>query len=92
MIEIRGQYNTALCYCGEIEDTARQQIQELCDQRPFAGSRIRIMPDVHAGTGCTIGTTMTVTDRVAPSLVGVDIGCGPGSAPRAGRRIWEVTA
>ena len=66
MIEIRGQYNTALCYCDELEDSARQQIQDMCDERLFAGSRIRIMPDVHAGTGCTIGTTMTVTDRAAP--------------------------
>ena len=76
MIEIRGRYNTALCYCGELEETARQQIQDMCDQRLFAGSRIRIMPDVHAGKGCTIGTTMTVTDKAAPNLVGVDIGCG----------------
>lgn len=76
MIEIRGKYNTALCYCDELEDTARQQIQDMCDQRLFMGSLIRIMPDVHAGLGCTIGTTMTVTDKAAPSLVGVDIGCG----------------
>ena len=76
MIKIQGQYNTALCYCSEIEETARQQIQDICDQRLFAGSRIRIMPDVHAGTGCTVGTTMTIIDKVSPSLVGVDIGCG----------------
>lgn len=76
MIEVRGQYNTALCYCDELEETARQQIQDMCDQRLFALSRIRIMPDVHAGAGCTIGTTMTITDKAAPSLVGVDIGCG----------------
>ncbi|MBO6092149.1 MAG: RtcB family protein, partial [Oscillospiraceae bacterium] len=76
MIEIRGQYNTAVCYCDELEETARQQIQDVCDQRIFAGSKIRIMPDVHAGVGCTIGTTMTVEDRAAPNLVGVDIGCG----------------
>jgi len=76
MIEIQGAYNTAVCYCDTMDESARQQIQEMCDERLFAGSRIRIMPDVHAGTGCTIGTTMTVTDRAAPSLVGVDIGCG----------------
>ena len=76
MIEIRGQHNTAVCYTNELEDSARQQIQELCDQRVFAGEKIRIMPDVHAGSGCTIGTTMTITDKAAPSLVGVDIGCG----------------
>ncbi len=76
MIEIRGKWNNAVCYCEELEESARQQIQDMCDQRVFAGSKIRIMPDVHAGTGCTIGTTMTIADRAAPSLVGVDIGCG----------------
>ena len=48
MIEIIGRYNRAICYCDEIEETARQQIQDLCDQRAFVGSKIRIMPDVHA--------------------------------------------
>ena len=76
MIEIKGRYNTATCYCDEIEEAARQQIQDLCDQRVFAGSRIRIMPDVHAGKACTIGTTMTIEDKAVPNLVGVDIGCG----------------
>ena len=76
MIEIQGTYNRAVCYCDELEQTAQRQIQELCDQSIFAGSRIRIMPDVHAGTGCTIGTTMTIEEKAAPSLVGVDIGCG----------------
>ena len=28
------------------------------------------MPDVHAGKGCTIGTTMTMTDKVVPNIVG----------------------
>ena len=76
MLEIRGQFNTAICYCNEIEESARQQIQDVCDQRIFADSKIRIMPDVHAGVGCTIGTTMTITEKAAPNLVGVDIGCG----------------
>ena len=76
VIEIRGRYNTALCYTDALEETARRQILDMCGQRLFAGSRIRIMPDVHAGAGCTVGTTMTVADRVAPGLVGVDIGCG----------------
>ena len=76
MVEIRGKYNTAVCYTDLLDGSARQQIQDMCDQRLFAGSKLRIMPDVHAGAGCTIGTTMTITDRAAPSLVGVDIGCG----------------
>ena len=76
MMEIIGRHNRAICYCDEIEETARQQIRDLCDQRAFAGSKIRIMPDVHAGVSCTIGTTMTIGDRAVPNLVGVDIGCG----------------
>lgn len=76
MIAIRGTYNTAKCFCKTLEPQARQQIQEVCDQRAFADSNIRIMPDVHAGVGCTIGTTMTLTDKVVPGMVGVDIGCG----------------
>ena len=87
MIEIRGRYNTALCYCDEMDDTARQQIQEMCDQRVFAGSKIRIMPDVHAGSSCTIGTTMTIGDRAVPNLVGVDIGCGMETIVLEKRRI-----
>lgn len=76
MIAIRGAHNTAKCFCKTLEPQARQQIQEVCDQRAFADSKIRIMPDVHAGVGCTIGTTMTLTDKVVPGMVGVDIGCG----------------
>ena len=76
MIAIRGTYNTAKCFCKTLEAQARQQIQQVCDQRAFADSKIRIMPDVHAGVGCTIGTTMTLTDKVVPGMVGVDIGCG----------------
>ena len=76
MIEIIGQYNKAICYTGELEPTAARQIQAVCDQKAFADCKIRIMPDVHAGMGCTIGTTMTITDKVVPGMVGVDIGCG----------------
>lgn len=76
MIEIKGKFNTAICFADQIEDGAREQLASLCDMEAFASSKIRIMPDVHAGKGCTIGTTMTVTDKIVPSMVGVDIGCG----------------
>ena len=76
MIEIRGRFNTALCYTNDIEDTAYSQIESVCNEAAFKSSKIRIMPDVHAGKGCTIGTTMTITDKVVPTMVGVDIGCG----------------
>ena len=76
MIEIKGKYNTAICYTSILEDVAKEQIQVVCDQIEFADCKLRIMPDVHAGKGCTIGTTMTITDKVVPGMVGVDIGCG----------------
>lgn len=76
MIRIKGLYNEAICYTDELEPTARAQILAVCDRPEFADSKIRIMPDVHAGMGCTIGTTMTVHDKIVPGMVGVDIGCG----------------
>ena len=76
MLEIKGKINTAICYATVIEDEAKEQIRRMCDYELTENSRIRIMPDVHAGKGCTIGTTMTVKDKVCPNIVGVDIGCG----------------
>lgn len=76
MIEITGKYNTALVYTDNLEPSAAGQIKAFCDMEYSCGSKIRIMPDVHAGKGCTIGTTMTVTDKIVPNIVGVDIGCG----------------
>ncbi|MBO4360414.1 MAG: RtcB family protein [Eubacteriaceae bacterium] len=76
MLEIKGTYNTAVCFATIIEDQAVEQIRRMCDHEFTEGSVIRIMPDVHSGTGCTIGTTMTVTGKVVPNIVGVDIGCG----------------
>lgn len=76
MIEIKGKYNTAKVFTDNIDKTAAEQILELCNQEFVTGSLIRIMPDTHAGAGCTIGTTMTIKDKIVPNLVGVDIGCG----------------
>jgi RNA-splicing ligase RtcB len=76
VITITGDCNTAKIYTDNLESSAEGQIKKLLDQRFVEGSRIRIMPDVHAGAGCAIGTTMTITDKVVPNLVGVDIGCG----------------
>lgn len=76
MIEIKGKYNTAIVFTDNIEEGAVKQIETLCNQEFVQGSKIRIMPDVHSGAGCTIGTTMTIKDKVVPNLVGVDIGCG----------------
>jgi len=76
MMELKGKYNSAKVFTNNVEATAQGQIIELCNQPEYKDSKIRIMPDTHAGAGCTIGTTMTITDKVCPNLVGVDIGCG----------------
>lgn len=75
-IEIKGSVNTAICYASVVEDEAIEQIRRMCNYSMSEGCRIRIMPDVHYGKGCTIGTTMTIQDKVVPNVVGVDIGCG----------------
>lgn len=76
MIELQGKYNTAKIFTDVIDDASVSQVLLLLNQEFVQGSRIRMMPDIHAGTGCTIGTTMTITDKIVPNLVGVDIGCG----------------
>ncbi|MBO4399165.1 MAG: RtcB family protein, partial [Lachnospiraceae bacterium] len=76
MFEIKGKVNTAICYARVVEEEAIDQIRRMCDYEVTEGSKIRIMPDVHAGKGCTIGTTMTINDKAVPNVVGVDIGCG----------------
>lgn len=76
MIELSGKYNSAKIFTDIIEPDAISQIITLCSQEISKDSKIRIMPDVHAGTGCTIGTSMTIKDKAVPNMVGVDIGCG----------------
>lgn len=76
MFEIRGKVATAICYATVVEEEAIEQIRRMCDYEFTEHAKIRIMPDVHAGKGCTIGTTMTIHDKVVPNIVGVDIGCG----------------
>ena len=76
MFELKGKYAEAKVFTDDIEEAALAQIMNLLNQ-PFAkDANLRFMPDVHAGKGCTIGTTMRITDMVCPNLVGVDIGCG----------------
>lgn len=76
MITIQGKCNSANVYASIIDDTTKEQIQQICNQSAFANSKIRIMADCHAGSGCVIGTTMTIEDKVVPNIVGVDIACG----------------
>lgn len=76
MLEVTGKYNSAKIFTDVVDQTSIAQVVALCNQEFTAGSRIRLMPDIHAGAGCTVGTTMTIQDKVVPNLVGVDIGCG----------------
>ena len=76
MFEIKGTVATAVCYAKVVEEEAIEQIRRMCDYALTENSNVRIMPDVHAGKGCTIGTTMTIVDKACPNVVGVDIGCG----------------
>ena len=75
MIELQGKYNIAKIFTDNIENEAISQVIDLCNQEFVKDSKIRIMPDCHSGAGCTIGTTITIRDKVVPSLVGYDIGC-----------------
>ena len=76
MIELQGKYNTAKVFTDTVDNACISQIIELLNQPMAEGETIRMMPDCHAGSGCTVGTTMTVSDKIIPSIVGVDIGCG----------------
>ena len=76
MIELTGKYASCKVFTEVIDQTAIAQLINLLNQPMAEGQSVRVMPDVHAGKGCTIGTTMTITDKVVPNLVGVDIGCG----------------
>lgn len=92
MITIYGKYTNAIVYTTEneqyaIDDYARKQLQMICDHPSAAGSKVRVMPDVHPGKVGTIGLTMTVGDSMMPNLVGVDIGCGMTLAKVKSRNI-----
>ena len=76
MIELKGKYNEAKIFTDVVDEASISQVLLLLNQEFITGSKIRLMPDIHAGAGCTIGTTITITDKIVPNLVGVDIGCG----------------
>ncbi len=87
MFEIKGTVSTAICFAKVVEDEAIEQVRRMCSYALTEGSKVRIMPDVHAGKGCTIGTTMTVVDKACPNVVGVDIGCGMYTVELADKEI-----
>lgn len=92
MKEIKGKYAEAKLFITDnvesnIDEYALAQIQMLCDNPAIEGCRIRVMPDVHPGKGCTIGMTMAIGDKVMPNIVGVDIGCGMRLAKLKSKKI-----
>lgn len=75
-IKIKGEYNTGVVFNLEVDEASYQQVQAMMSEPEYAASKFRFMPDIHYGKGSTVGTTMTITDKVTPSFIGVDIGCG----------------
>lgn len=78
MFELNGKYNSCKVFTDNCDNETISQLTALLNQESVKDSRIRIMPDTHAGKGCVIGTTMTINDKIVPNLVGVDIGCFTG--------------
>ena len=76
MLQLEGKYNTAKVYADSIDNSTISQIISILNIESFKDSIIMFMPDCHAGKGCTVGTTMTIHDKVVPNIVGIDIGCG----------------
>ena len=76
MYDVIGRYNTATIYALHVDSESYAQVLRMCNTEELQGSKIRMMPDMHASEGCTVGTSMTVTDKVNPAYVGGDIGCG----------------
>ena len=87
MLEFRGKYAACKVMIDSVEETAIKQIREFLDCPAFEGATIRVMPDVHAGAGAVIGFTSTLTDKIIPNVVGVDIGCGIASVNLGVREV-----
>ena len=76
MFDIAGKYNKATVYATTVDNESYAQVLRMCNSEELRDTRIRMMPDMHAAEGCTVGTSMTVGERVNPAFVGGDIGCG----------------
>ena len=76
MKTVKGIYAGAKIFTADVEDYALAQVKMICDNEVADGGTICMMPDIHPGMIAPIGLSMTVTDKVIPQLLGVDIGCG----------------
>lgn len=75
MFEVKGKYGKALITIDELEDSALKQIYNIVNHPAFT-EHIAIQADAHAGSGCVVGFTMPLTDKIVPNIVGVDLSCG----------------
>lgn len=89
MIELHGKHAIAKVFTDIVDEESISQVINLANQEFVIGSTIRMMPDIHAGAGCTIGTTMTIKDKIVPNLVGVDIGCVDKNTEFLARDGWH---
>lgn len=75
-MELKGKYGKdCKVFIEDVEQEALSLIYGILDTKEFKDSKIRVMPDTHAGKGIVIGFTSPVQDSICPSHVGVDIGC-----------------
>lgn len=76
MFIVKGKFNQAKVFANTVDVDTMSQIYNLCNQEWLKGSNIAIMPDTHYGKSSTVGTTLTIGDKICPALIGTDIGCG----------------
>lgn len=76
MFDIIGKFNSATVYAKSVDSESYAQVLAMCNIEELKNSKIKMMPDMHAAEGCTIGTSITIADKINPSYVGSDIGCG----------------
>ncbi len=76
MFDIVGKYNSATVYAKSVDNESYAQVLAMCNIEELKDCKIKMMPDMHAAEGCTVGTSITIDDKINPSYVGSDIGCG----------------
>ena len=89
MIELQGKYNTAKVMTDELDEGSTSQIIKMMNHQAFKDSSVRIMPDCHLGKGSVIGFTATMTDKVIPNVIGVDIGCSISIGKIESKKPWS---
>lgn len=90
MIEIKGKFAEAKVFTdGALDESSMTQIYKMMNHPAFQDQKIRIMPDVHAGSGSVVGFTSSLGDKVIPNVIGVDIGCGVTLLPISEKKSWS---